>query len=198
MHLSLPSRDVELYLLLLRAIVFNFKSNQTPNCTSRREIFMAEALEHLSKADDSVPVDISKIEASDSVQSHLSTTNSAKRLRNASINKGLSAHLRMPDAMNRSAQGFVRAIFLPNHLTLPTAVHTPTRPTRLERPTCFKFSIKYGVLLYCFLSCVITCVRLYINLYEKQIVHDVTQTVRISGSLPCMFEYAVTLVDATV
>lgn len=146
---------------------------------------MAEALD-LSKVADSVPVDISKIKASDSVQSHLSTTNSAKRLRNASINKSLSAHLRMPDAMNRSAQGFVQAIFCPSHITLPTA-YTPTRPTRWERPICFKFSIKHGILLYCFLSCVITSVRLYINLYGKKIVRDGIQTVKISGPLPCKF-----------
>jgi hypothetical protein len=154
---------------------------------------MAEALEHLSEVADSVPVDISKIKASDSVQSHLSTTNSAKRLRNA---KGLSAHLRMPDAMNRSAQGFVRAIFSPSHSTLPTA-HTPTRPTRLERPICFKFSIKYGILLYCFLSCVITSVRLYLNLYGKKIVHDGTQTVKTSGPLSCNFP-PVGLVNAII
>ena len=151
---------------------------------------MAEALELLSKVVDSVPVDISTLKASDSVESHLSTTSSAKRLRNASINKGLSAHLRMPNAMNQSAQGFVQAIFSPSHLALPTAHSTPTRPThlptRLERPICFK-SIKYGILLYCFLSCVITSVRLYINLYGKKIVHDETQTVKISGSLPCKF-----------
>ena len=147
---------------------------------------MAEALELLSKVADSVPVDISKVKASDSVQSHLSTTNSAKRLRNASINKGLSAHLRMPDAMNRSAQGFVQSIFCPSHLTLPTA-HTPTRPTRLERPTCFKFSIKHAILLYCFLSCVITSIRLYVNLYGNKIVHDGAQTAKISGPLPCKF-----------
>ena len=147
---------------------------------------MAETLGLVSEVADSGPVDISKIDASDSVQSHLSTMNSAKRLRNTSINKGLSAHLRMPDAINRSAQGFVQAIFLPNHLTLPTVWHTPTRPTRLERPTCFRFSIKYGILLYCFLSCVITSVRLYITLYEKKIV---TQTARISGSISCKFEF---------
>jgi hypothetical protein len=157
---------------------------------------MAEALELLSKVADSVPVDISKIKTSDSVQSHLSTTNSAKRLRNASINKGLSAHLRMPDAMNRSAQGFVQAIFMPSHITLPT-VHSPTRPTRLERPLCFKFSIKYGILLYCFLSCIITSVRLYINLYGKKIVHDGTQTVKISELLPCKFP-PVALVNAII
>ena len=156
---------------------------------------MAEALELLSKVADSVPVDISTLKASDSVQSHLSTTHSAKRLRNASINKGLSAHLRMPDAMNRSAQGFVQAIFSPSHLTLPTA-HTPSRPTRLERPICFKFSIKYGILLYCFLSCVITSVRLYINLYGKKIVNDESQTVKISGTLPCKFPH-VALVTGT-
>jgi hypothetical protein len=162
---------------------------------------MAEALELLSEVADSVPVDISKIKASDSVQSHLSTTNSAKRLRNAStgINKGLSAHLRMPDAMNRSAQGFVQAIFSPSQLTLPTA-HTPTRPTgptRLERPICFKFSIKHGILLYCFLSCVITSVRLYINLYGKKTEHDGTQTVKPSGPLPCNFP-PVGLVNAII
>ena len=161
---------------------------------------MAEALELLSEVADSVPVDISKIKASDSVQSHLSTTNSAKRLRNAStgIDKGLSAHLRMPDAsaMNQSAQGFVQAIFSPSHLTLPTA-HTPTRPTRLERPICFKFSIKHGILLYCFLSCVITSVRLYINLYGKKTDHDGTQTVKPSGPLPCKFP-PVGLVNAVI
>lgn len=149
---------------------------------------MAEASELPSKVADSVSVDSSKVEASNSVQSHLSTMNTAKRLRNASINKGLSAHLRMPDAMNRSAQGSVQAISLPNRFTLPTVWHTPNRPTRLERPTCFKFSIKYGILLYCFLSCVITSVRLYINLYEKKVVHDVTQMGRISGSLARKFE----------
>lgn len=149
---------------------------------------MAEASELLSEVVNSVPVDISTLKASDSVQSHLSTMNSAKRLRlgNASINnKDLSAHLSMPDAMNRSAQGFVQAFFSPSHLTLPTA-HTPTRPTRLERPICFK-SIKYGILLYCFLSCVITSVRLYINLCGKEIVHDGTQKVKISGPIPCNF-----------
>ena len=156
---------------------------------------MAEALELLSKVADFVPVDISTLKASDSVQSHLSTTNSAKRLRNASINKGLSAHLRMPDAMNQSAQGFVEAFFSPSYLTLPTA-HTPTRPTRLERPICFK-SIKYGILLYCFLSCVITSVRLYINLYGKKIGHDGAQTVKISGPLPCNF-LPVALVNAMI
>ena len=157
---------------------------------------MAEALEPLSEVADSVPVDISTLKASDSVQSHLSTMNSAKRLRlgNASINnKGLSAHLRMPDAMNGSAQGFVQAIFSPSHLTLPTA-YTPTRQTRLERPICFK-SIKYGILLYCFLSCVITSVRLYINLYGKKIVHD--GTVKISGPLPCNF-FPAALVNAII
>lgn len=161
---------------------------------------MAEASELLSEVADSVPVDISTLRASDSVQSHLSTMNSAKRLRlgNASINnKGYSAHLRMPDAMNRSAQGFVQAIFSPSHLTLPTA-HTPTRSlaTRLERPICFK-SIKYGILLYCFLSCVITSVHLYINLYGKKIVHDGTQTAKISGPLPCNFP-PVALVNAII
>ena len=146
---------------------------------------MVEASELLSEIADSVPVDISTLKASDSVQSHLSTMNSAKRLRlgNASINnKGLSAHL--PDAVNTSAQGFVQAIFSPSHFTqaLPTAhTTTPTRPTRLERPICFK-SIKYGVLLYCFLSCVITSVHLYINLYGKN-VHNGTQTVKVSGPL---------------
>lgn len=96
-----------------------------------------------------VPVNISKIGASDSIQSHPSTMNSAKRLRNAPI----GAHLRIP-----------------NRLTLPIAHRdTPTRPTR---PSCLKFSIKYGILLYCFLSCVITSVRLYINLYGKKTVHD--------------------------
>ena len=160
---------------------------------------MAEALELLSKVTDSVSVDISTLKASDSVQSHLSTMNSAKRLRlgNASINnKDLSAHLRMPDAMNRSAQGFVQAIFSPSRLTLPTA-HTPARPTRLERPICFKFSIKYGILLYCFLSCVITSARLYINLYGKKTGHDGTQTVKISGPLPCNFP-PVALVNAII
>jgi hypothetical protein len=159
---------------------------------------MAEASELLSEVADSVPVDISTLKASDSVQSHLSTINSAKRLRlgNASINnKGLSAHLSVPDAMNRSAQGFVQAIFLPSHVTLPTT-HTPARPTRLERPICFK-SIKYGILLYCFLSCVITSVRLYINLYGKKIVHDGSQTVKISGPLPCNFP-PVALVNAII
>ena len=156
---------------------------------------MAEALELLSEIADPVSVDISTLKASDSVQSHLSTTNSAKRLRNASINKGLSAHLRMPDAMNRSAQGFVQAMFSPSHLTLPTA-HTPTRPTRPERPMCFK-SIKYGILLYCFLSCVITSVRLYINLYGKKIAHDGSQTAKISGPLPCNF-LPVALVNAII
>ena len=149
---------------------------------------MTEASKLLSEVADSVPVDISTLKASDSVQSHLSTMNSAKRLRlgNASINnKGFSAHLSMPDAMNRSAQGFVQAIFSPSHVTLPTA-HTPTRSTRLERPICFK-SIKYGILLYCFLSCVITSVRLYINLYGKKIVHDKIQKVKTSGPLPCNF-----------
>ncbi|KAF8806431.1 hypothetical protein BYT27DRAFT_7140941 [Phlegmacium glaucopus] len=133
-----------------------------------------EASELLYKVADFVPVDISKVEASDSIQSHLSTMNSAKRLRNAPVNKSVSPHSRMPD---QSARGFVQAIFLPNHLTLPTA-HTPIRPTR---PSCFKFPIKYGVLLYCFLSCVITSVRLYINIYGKKIAHDTTQTARISG-----------------
>ena len=147
---------------------------------------MAEALELLSEVADSDTVNISTLKASDSVQSHLSTMNSAKRLRNASINnKSISTHLGMPDVMNRSAQGFVQAIFLPSHLTLPTA-HTHTRPTRLERPICFK-SIKYGILLYCFLSCVIASVRLYINLYGKKIVHDGTRTVKISGLLPRNF-----------
>ena len=158
---------------------------------------MAEALELLSKVADSVPVDISTLTASDSVQSHLSTSSSAKRLRNASINKGLSAHLRMPDGMNQSAQGFVQAIFSQSNLTLPTA-HTPTRPTRLERPICFK-SIKYGILLYCFLSCVITSVRLYINLYGKKIVHDGTQIVKISGPLPCNFPaVALVMINAII
>lgn len=127
---------------------------------------------------DSVPVDISKVEASDSVQSHLSTINSAKRLRSAPINKSL------PDTMNESARGFVQAIFLPNHATLPTAHTVPARSTRLERPSCFKFSIKYSVLLYCFLSCIITSVRLYINLYGKKVVHDTTQTAGISELPP--------------
>ena len=143
-----------------------------------------ETSEPLYKVVDSVPVDISKVEASDSVQSHVSTMNSARRLRNAPIN---SAHLRMPDAMSQFARGLVQATFLPNHLTLPI-VHTPTRPTRLERPSCFKFSITHGVLLYCFLSCVITSIRLYIKLHGKEIAHDATQTVGASGLLPCEFE----------
>ena len=149
---------------------------------------MAQASALLYQVADSVPVDISKVEASDSVQSHLSTINSAKRLRSAPINKSLSAHLRMPDTMKKSARGFVQAIFLPNHPTLPTAHTASARSTRLERPSCFKFSIKYGVLLYCFLSCIITSVRLYINLYGKKVVHDTAQTPGISERPPCKFE----------
>lgn len=112
------------------------------------------------------PVDISKVEASDTVQSYLSTSNSSKRTR-------LSANL---DAGTCGRSGHL----VPSaDTTLPTAYSHPVRkdclwalftwlvpppsgrnPPRWDR-SCFGAILKFLLLLYCGFSCVVGTTRFY-------------------------------------
>ncbi|KAF8161183.1 hypothetical protein B0H34DRAFT_369777 [Crassisporium funariophilum] len=113
-------------------------------------------------------VDISKVPASDSVQSHLSTANSAKRLRVAVANHSTGLDQRdspndasVLDSPARGIAAYIQAFFPREHLALPTT--TSGRGSRLER-TWVRAAVKYGVLLYCFLSCVTTSAWIFTNI----------------------------------
>ena len=125
------------------------------------------------------PVDISRIEASDSVQSYLSTSTSSKRIRISTTSStpfvdndpeiGLlesfseyseSAH---PESPMRTITSSIQALLLLEFAHLPSG-----RSTRLER-SWSKYIIKYTLLCYCFLSCIMASTHLYIGLFHGRV-----------------------------
>jgi len=125
------------------------------------------------------PVDITKIEASDSVQSYLSTSTSSKRIRistssstpfvdNASQTALLESFSEYSESVYsespmRTIASSIQALFVPEFAHLPSG-----RSTRLER-SWSKHIIKYTLLCYCFLSCITASARLYIVLFRGRV-----------------------------
>ncbi|KDR75798.1 hypothetical protein GALMADRAFT_268364 [Galerina marginata CBS 339.88] len=118
-------------------------------------------------------VDISRIEASDSVQSHLSSTTSSKRLRlppsNALDTSGKAINL---DVLNVQPERFsqrTQITDLAQTLLFPDCpdalLPTTGRLTRVERSWA-KFIAKCAFFLYCALSCLIASVQFYVSISE--------------------------------
>ena len=114
-------------------------------------------------AKEAVAVDISRIEASDTVQSHLSATSSSKRLRIspssvALVQKNVTQYERNDtDQHSKSLDTYFRALYVPVH---------STHPGRPQERSWSRDILKCAFLVYCFISCVIATTRVYI-LYSK-------------------------------
>jgi hypothetical protein len=122
------------------------------------------------------PVDISRIEASDSVQSHLSTSISSKRIRISTSSSTPFVDKASQIALLESFPEYSESVYSQSPMRtiasstqaplLPEFAHLPSgRSTRLER-SWSKCIIKYTLLCYCFLSCIMASARLYIVLFH--------------------------------
>ncbi|KJA29029.1 hypothetical protein HYPSUDRAFT_633993 [Hypholoma sublateritium FD-334 SS-4] len=130
--------------------------------------------ENLSIANDSdvilihSPVDISKVEASDTVQSYLSTSNSSKRTRlSANLDAGTcgrSGHLVSADTTLPTTYSHpVRRDFLDCLWGLFTWLVplTPGRNSQRWDRSCLTATLKFLLLLYCGFSCVVGTTGFY-------------------------------------
>lgn len=115
-------------------------------------------------------IDISQVEASDNVQSHLSTTTSSKRLR---ITYSNQAELTKENVDSNTEHGRISVmkrilaygqtlIFSDSTALLPG--NGTTRMNRLERISWVRLTVKCAIILYCCLSCTIASLRLYVAL----------------------------------
>lgn len=122
------------------------------------------------------PIDISRVEASDSVRSHLSTSTSSKRIRISTSSSTPFVDNYSKIALLESFSEYSESVYSQSPmrtvasstqaLLLPEFAHLPSgRSTRLER-SWSKCIIKYTLVFYCFLSCIMASARLYIVLFH--------------------------------
>ena len=121
------------------------------------------------------PVDISKVEASDTVQSYLSTSNSSKRTRvTANLDSGTcgrTGHLVSADTTLPSAYSHpVRKGFLDYLWPLITWYIPP--PSGRFQSRCDRSwlgaTLRFLLLLYCGFSCVVATTRLYTRIVSPE------------------------------
>ncbi|KAF9566679.1 hypothetical protein CPC08DRAFT_758677 [Agrocybe pediades] len=117
-----------------------------------------------------LPVDISQVEASDSVQSHLSTTTSSKRLRGAS-----TSHVELTkDAVDsdfeedRASPVQRIATYMRKFLGLDTGLLPASGTTRIARVerSWIRETLKYVLILYSCTSCIFAGFQLHGTLSE--------------------------------
>lgn len=141
------------------------------------------------------PVDISKIEASDSVQSHLSTSTSSKRLR-LHLNAMPDGSPKIPksDVHIHNAPGCEDHSWIQTMLTypqmpflydisyIPTSV--PIHPTQQERRWVSTI-VLWAAILYCVVSCSIASFHLYTRIREPDHGEMVAPALNLEGE--CFF-----------
>ncbi|KAF8894960.1 hypothetical protein CPB84DRAFT_1288015 [Gymnopilus junonius] len=160
-----------------------------------------EATTPSQSAEPDCTIDITKIEASDSVQSHLSTSTSSKR----PIRIPSSSSLDATGVTSNSDPTSTQQSFFPilqwitasaRYLSSPASPILPTTKrisTHLDRSGT-KTVVKYILLFYCFASCMVAVFRMYGSLLGPQRGRDVAEDVPVPSNIDSVYHFRLVLI----